>query len=189
MNFKKSVKLGEIRKQALYVRPLAFVSAAIMWILFTLLGLKFLQWRPGKALAGGFLATFLHFFGEWWHQMGHARAAEQTGFPMKGMLFWGPLATSKYPADEGLLTPETHIQRAIGGPIFSFILAAVSGLIALILRPLGGMAYILALFTAADSFFVFTIGALTPLGFNDGSTILEWWGKNHRSQRIRIDGD
>jgi hypothetical protein len=44
-----------------------------------------------------------------------------------------------------------------------------------LLQPLGDMAIYLALFFAADNFFIFTIGALIPLGFTDGSTILKYW--------------
>jgi hypothetical protein len=31
--------------------------------------------------------------------------------------------------------------------------------------------------SGAASFFVMTLGALTPLGFNDGGTLAQWWGK------------
>ena len=59
------------------------------------------------------MATSIHFLSEIWHQIGHFRAAEQTGFPMKGMTFVGPLAFSVYPKNEGLLTGgNTHPTRA-----------------------------------------------------------------------------
>jgi Zn-dependent protease len=187
MKFGKSFKIGDLGKLEISMLPSAALTALLLWALFSLVGVKFLKMRPEKAVAGGLLATFLHFFSEWWHQMGHAKAAEQTGYPMKGMVFWGPLATSKYPANEGLLSPDTHIQRALGGPIFSLTLAALTGILALMLRPFGGPAFLLALYTAADNFFVFTIGALTPLGFTDGSTILEWFGNSRGSRRIQIN--
>jgi len=137
-------------------------------------------------MTGGFLAMVIHFTSEWWHQMGHAQAAEQTGYPMRSMEFVGPLALSKYPGNEGMLSAEVHIQRALGGPIFSFLLAIVSGTIALILRPLGGPALVLAFFTFLDNLLVFSIGALLPLGFTDGSSLLQWWGHRRGDHHIRI---
>jgi hypothetical protein len=128
----------------------------------------------------------LHFFAEWWHQFGHAQAAEQTGYPMEGMEFTGPLAQSQYPANEGVLSADVHMQRALGGPIFSFMLAAVSILIALALRPFGNSALLLPLFSFADNLFVFTIGALLPLGFTDGSTLLYWWQRRPAGMRVSI---
>jgi hypothetical protein len=85
------------------------------------------------------------------------------------------LATSVYPRDEGVLTPETHIQRALGGPIFSLLLALAAGLLSLLAMPLGGLPLFLTFFTFLDNVLVFTVGALLPLGFTDGSTLLTWW--------------
>jgi hypothetical protein len=35
----------------------------------------------------------------------------------------------------------------------------------------------LVAFMFLDSFFVMTLGALMPSGFNDGGTLMQWWGK------------
>ena len=42
-------------------------------------------------------------------------------------------------------------------------------------RPLGGVAWLVALFFALENLFVFTLQAALPLGFNDGATLLYWW--------------
>ncbi len=183
---KRSFKLGETFGLQIKVRPTAILSALVIWLLVSTVGLKMLKWRPGKAAAGGFLAMLIHFVSEWWHQFGHAQAAEQTGYPMEGMEFTGPIAMSLYPQNEGVLSAEVHIQRALGGPIFSLMLALVSGLIALALRPLGSPALLLTLFSFADNLLVFTIGALTPLGFTDGSTLLHWIGRRQGGRRVNI---
>ncbi len=47
----------------------------------------------------------------------------------------------------------------------------------LMLRPLGGVVWWIAVFVFLTSFVMFTIGPFIPLGFTDGSTLLEWWGK------------
>jgi Zn-dependent protease len=182
----RSFKLGETFGLQISFRPTAVISALLIWLLVALFGLKFLKWRPEKAAAGGFLAMVIHYFSEWWHQFGHAQAAEQTGYPMEGMEFMGPIALSKYPQNEGVLSPEVHIQRAVGGPIFSVMLALVSGLIALALRPFGDPALLLTLFSFADNLLVFTVGALLPLGFTDGSTILNWLQRRQSGRRLSI---
>jgi hypothetical protein len=183
----RSFKLGEIFDLQVKARPTALLSAITIWVILSLVGMKMFKWKPEKAAAGGFLAMLIHFFSEWWHQLGHSQTAEQTGYPMTGMEFVGPIALSQYPENEGVLSAEVHIQRALGGPIFSLVLTIVSGLIALILRPLGGPALVLAYFSIADNFLVFTIGALMPLGFTDGSTLLHWVGRRQAGRRVSIN--
>lgn len=185
----RSFNLGHTFGLQIKVRPTALISALLIWLLVSLLGMKLLKLRPEKAVPGGFLAMLIHFLSEWWHQFGHAQAAEQTGYPMQGMEFIGPIAQSQYPQNEGVLSPEVHIQRALGGPIFSLMLAVVSGLIALALRPLGNPALLLTLFSFADNLLVFTIGALLPLGFTDGSTLLHWSLRRQGGRRVSISGN
>jgi Zn-dependent protease len=177
MTPKRSIYLGKYMGLKVDVAPSSFVTAILgAGAIFLLLNKAF-KWRRWAAVTGGILATTMHFLSDFWHQIGHARAAEQTGYPMAGITFVGPLAFSVYPKNEGLLPPETHIQRALGGPIFSLLLTVGIGLVALLTRFAGGLPLFLALFTFLDNLLVFTIGALLPLGFTDGSTILTWWGQ------------
>ena len=60
-------------------------------------------------------------------QLGHARAAEQVGYPMEGVHLWGVLGTSVYPTDEPELPAEVHVERALGGPKASAVLAVAAG--------------------------------------------------------------
>jgi len=110
--------------------------------------------------------------------------AEQTGYPMQGVEFWGPLGASIYPKNEGLLAADVHIQRALGGPLFSLAFALITGLLTIIIRPLGGIALVLFFYTFLDNLFIFTIGALLPLGFTDGSTLYHWWNRRTKGQRF-----
>ncbi len=184
----RSFNLGEIMGLKIKARPTALVSALVIWLVVGFLGTKLLKFKPEKAIAGGFLAMLIHILSEWWHQFGHAQAAEQTGYPMEGMEFIGPLAQSQYPAQEGVLSAEVHIQRALGGPIFSLLLAVVSALIALALRPFGNPALLLTLFSVADNLLIFTVGALIPLGFTDGSTLLHWMSLRRGNLRVSVSG-
>jgi hypothetical protein len=153
------------------------LSAAAGFVaLSVLLGQVARRWfglRPSLAIAGGLLAATLHLGSEFWHQLGHARAARRSGHPMRGIHFFAFLAASRYPRDEGELPPQVHISRALGGPQASLLLAAFAGGLALLARPLGGLWAFLASFLALDNFLVFTLGALLPYFFfeTDGVTI------------------
>lgn len=166
-------------------RPSAFASAAALAAALSLFAWKVLKWRPYTAMFGGLLGTAAHSGSELWHQLGHARAAQLAGFPMHGVQFWGPLATSVYPRNEGMLTPETHIQRALGGPIFSLLLALAAGALSLLAKPSGGLPLFLAAFSFFDNLLVFSLGAFLPLGFTDGDTLRRWWPQR-RHDRVPI---
>jgi hypothetical protein len=94
---------------------------------------------------------------------------------MIGVRFWGPLSSSLYPANEPPLPGPVHIRRALGGAPFSGLLALVAAALALLLP--GGVVGGLLWFLFAENVLVFSLGALLPLGFTDGSTLLHWWGK------------
>jgi hypothetical protein len=181
----RTLYLGKLLGLEIRLAPSALVAALLTAGAVFLLIKKGFRWPPWMAVTGGILATTIHYLSELWHQLGHARAAEQTGFPMKGMTYVGPFGLSKYPKNEGLLPPETHIQRALGGPIFSFLLALAASLVALAMRPIGGLPLFLAVFSFLDNLIFFTLGALLPLGFTDGSTLLTWW-EQRRGGRLRI---
>ena len=107
---------------------------------------------------------------------------------MQAVDFWGPIATSVYPQDEGTIAPDIHIQRALGGPIFSLIMSVVTGLVFLAVRPFGQTAVYVAGFLFADNLLVLTLGAMLPLGFTDGSTLLHWMRQRRPTQRVVISG-
>jgi len=176
---KRTMHLGKYRGLEIRTAPSTIITAILTTSAIFLLLNKVFKLRPWTAVTGGILATTLHYLSDLWHQLGHARAAEQTGYPMKGMTFVGPLCFSVYPKNEGLLPAETHIQRALGGPIFSLLLTLAFALAVLLMRFIGGLPLFLAVFTFLDNLLVFTIGALLPLGFTDGSTLLTWWGQRN----------
>jgi hypothetical protein len=173
----KEYPLGSLAGLRLSTLPSAVAGFIILWLILALVGATLLGMSPGLAILFGLLATLLHFLSELLHQFGHAWAARRAGYPMTGIRFWTIFSTSIYPADEPALPAATHIRRALGGAPVNIILALLILPLVFALRPAGGLPWYLALFFFLDNFFIFGLGAFLPLGFNDGSTLLYWWGK------------
>lgn len=169
------IRIGSLSGLKIMARPTAVYGFLLLWLIFSLIAWLALDLGGGTAVLTGLIATFLHFFGELWHQLGHAWAARRTGWPMSGVMFVWVLAASLYPRDEPELPARIHIRRALGGPMASFLLAVVMGLVVWAIRPFGGAIWYLALFFFLDNLLVFTLGAFLPLGFTDGSTLLRYW--------------
>jgi len=174
----KEYKIGTLLDLSLSVVPSFFIGTLFLWVVLG--GVIYLVgFSLSQAVLFGFLGSWLYWFTYIVHQLGHAYAARRAGYPMVGIqlgkyLFFG---SSIYPRDEPPLPAEIHIRRALGGPAGSFLFALLAGIIALILRPYGKVLWWLALFASLTSFVVFTLGSFMPLGFTDGSTLLEWWEK------------
>ena len=157
--------------------PSAAASSAFLWLVLTLAGRFFLGISWTAALAGALACVTLHWFSEIWHQAGHAAAARRSGYPMRSVHLWFLLGFSRYPPDEPEVPGSVHLARALGGPRYSLLLTALSaGLFFIVSRTSATeTVFWVAAFFALDNLFVFTLGALLPLGFTDGSTILKYW--------------
>jgi hypothetical protein len=175
----REFKLGKVAGLSLSAEPAAIIGTIVLWALLSGAGIWLLDLPIGQAIGGGLIATLLYWFSDIVHHLGHAFVAGRTGYPMVGIRLGQYLvfATSVYPADEEALPAAIHIRRALGGPAGSLLFTLVTGAIALALRPTGGVVWWVALFVCLNNFVTFTLGAFLPLGFTDGSTLLEWWGK------------
>ena len=169
-------ELGRLAGLRLTAGPSVIVGSVVLWVILGNIAL-WLGAPAGAAIGGGLAAVLLHWASDIVHQIGHARAARATGHPMIGIQLWWVLSTSIYPRDEGPLPAAAHIRRALGGPIASLLLTLAAAALALALGPAGGAPWWLAVFVFLDNLLVLTLGALLPLGFTDGSTLLHWWGK------------
>lgn len=174
---KRKFRLGKFGGLEVYLRGNVFIGAAIIWAILISLAIRLLELPPTTAVWVGFLGMLMHYGSEFWHQYSHAWAARRTGYPMEGMMFFWVIAMSLYPKDEPELPPKTHIRRALGGPIGNLALALFAGIITWALYPFGGLLYWFAMFLFLENLFVFSLGALLPLGFTDGSALLKWWGR------------
>lgn len=176
----KAYRLGNVAELRIVAERSAFYASAGFWILMSAGGILLLDMSPAGAIVGGLGAVVLHWFAGLVHHLGHAWAARRTGFPMSGIYCRLLLCASRYPRHEPLLPANVHIRRALGGPLFSFLLALAAGVLVALLRMRDGRLWYLPAFLALDSFVIFTAGALLPLGFTDGSTLLEWWPRRSR---------
>lgn len=172
-------KLGKVAGLALSADPLALIGSILLFGVLSGVAIGILQLSVGAAIIGSLVALILHWIADIAHHLGHAWAARQTGYPMIGLRLgtWLVLGTSLYPMNEPALPAAIHIRRALGGPLASLLLTLVAAIIVLLLRNFGGVLWWVALFFLLDNLFVFALGALLPLGFTDGSTLLHWWGK------------
>ena len=170
-------ELGRVAGLRLSVVPSAIVGFFLLWVLLSGVGVLLFEVPLVEAIVGGPVAVLLHYGSEIVHNLSHAWAARRTGYPMTGIRLFGLLGESLYPEDEPELPADIHIRRALGGPLGSLLLTLLAAVIALALRPLGGTAWLIGAFFFLENLLVFTLGAFLPLGFTDGSTLLEWRGK------------
>jgi Zn-dependent protease len=170
-------ELGRVAGLRLRVVPSAIVCFFLLWALLGGVGVLVFEVPLVEAIAGGLVAAVLHYGSEIVHNLGHAWAARRTGYPMTGIRLFGFLGMSLYPENEPELPADIHIRRALGGPVGSLLLTLLAAVIALALRPLGGTPWLIGAFFFLENLFVFTLGSFLPLGFTDGSTLLEWRGK------------
>lgn len=173
---KKEYPLGTFFDLHFSAMPSALIVTILLWLGFSIVAMTWLNLPTSDALIAAFIAVTLHWLSETLHQFGHAFAARRAGYPMIGVRYWGALSTSVYPRDEPALPGTVHIRRALGGPTTSFLVALIAAIVFLALNA-RDTAWYLTLFCALENVLVFCLGAFLPLGFTDGSTILEWWGK------------
>lgn len=171
-------KIGRLGQTWITVSPLFAWSSLALGAAAVVAGIWLLSLSVADSLLFALLALLLHWLSDFAHQLGHAWAAQSTGYPMREMRFHLGLVRSYYPRDEPPLPAETHIRRALGGPPVSFLLGIMGLIFLLLLRPFGGFWYGLAVFFCLENLLVFFIGAFIPIpNLTDGWTLLMWWPK------------
>lgn len=176
MQATNDISLGRVAGLSLSASPSSIVGSLILWALLGTVGLLLLKLPLVEVVVLSLAGTLLHWVSDVLHQFGHAWAARQTGHPMVGIRLWWLLTSSIYPSDEPQLHRSVHTRRALGGPIASLLVGALSSLL-LLLIPMGTGPWWLALFFCLDNLLVLGLGAFLPLGFTDGSTLLKLYSK------------
>ncbi|MGH2506660.1 MAG: hypothetical protein ACRDHZ_04480, partial [Ktedonobacteraceae bacterium] len=132
----KQLHLGSLARVAIIALPVTFFVTPLLWIIFSVIGFTVLNMSLGVAILAGLVAVLLHWASEVVHHLGHAGAAQRTGYPMQSIVIGGIqgyLALSSYPANEPTLPDSIHVRRAIGGPIASLLLTLIFGAFVLLL--------------------------------------------------------
>jgi Zn-dependent protease len=166
------IRLGRFAGLAVSAVPSAIAGSLVLWAFYGFLGAWFFHADTLEAVPGGLALMMLYWLSELLHQSGHAAAARSVGKPMTGVRFYLTLGMSLYPENEGAVTPDQHLRRAVGGPIRSAVVTLITGAIAAVMAFLHVPGAWVAVLYAVSNLLVFTLGALLPLGFNDGSSII-----------------
>ncbi|HYO50074.1 MAG TPA: hypothetical protein VEW94_09515, partial [Chloroflexia bacterium] len=145
MKTSNDISLGRIAGLSLSVAPSAWIGSLVLWVLLVAVGLLLLKLSLVEVVLLSLAGVLLHWISDVIHQFGHAWAARQTGHPMVGIRLWWLLTSSVYPPDEPQLPRSVHTRRALGGPITSLRVGALSSLL-LLLLPTGTGPGWLALF-------------------------------------------
>jgi hypothetical protein len=104
------------------------------------------------------------------HAAAHTVSARRAGAPMDYILLWQGMPQTIYLDND--VTPRTHIERSLGGPILN----AAGLLVSLLLRTLAPRDTLFrdALDAAALSHGLLLGGSLAPLPMVDGGVIVKW---------------
>jgi Zn-dependent protease len=179
-NGKNEYRLGEVAGLSLSAEPPALVGSAALFVILGGIAIGIPHMPLGEAAVVSLLAVTLHWVSVVMHQLGHAFAARQTGYPMRGIRlgYLGLLSTSVYPLDEPPLPAGVHVRRALGGPAASLVFSIVAVATLLALLNVSTALGWLGVFFLFDNLVVLGVGSFLPLGFTDGSTLLRLRGKD-----------
>ncbi len=104
------------------------------------------------------------------HALAHTVSARIAGAPMDEVLLYAGMPRTLY--RNNAVPPKTHIQRSLGGPIFSLLCSLLS-LLWWRRTARGSTSHELAEASLAAHSFIL-LGSLTPLPIVDGGVILKW---------------
>ena len=139
----------------------------------------FLTWAVGRRrpqlswlqrLGVGLLAMPVALVADVGHALAHTVSARMSGAPMDEILLYAGMPRTLY--RNNAVPPRTHIQRSLGGPIFSLICSMLS-LLWWRSTARGSTSHELAEASLAAHSFIL-LGSLTPLPIVDGGVMLKW---------------
>jgi hypothetical protein len=123
-----------------------------------------------QRLGVGLLAMPVALFSDLGHAMAHTISARSAGAPMDEILLSSGMPRTLY--ENNAVPPQTHIQRSLGGPIFSLTGLTLS-LLWRRMSPHGSLSRDLADASLAAHSFIL-LGSVVPLPMVDGGIILKW---------------
>lgn len=164
------------------ISPLSLLTTPLLALCLSWGAARQMRLGLGPALLAGGLLTLAVMLTEWLHQMGHARAARATGYPMTGIDFvFAMLALSRYPSDEPELPPAIHTRRALGGFWVNLVIAVALAPYAMLAWMQGSVTGWVLGWTAVTNL-LWVVLSFVPLDIpgwfaTDGGTLLRYWRK------------
>jgi len=152
-------------------KPLFWLLVGLMWGSFVWVTGRRKPERPfSQNLLVATLSLPLAFLADIGHAMAHTVSAKRAGAPMDEILLSADMPRTLYANND--VPPQTHITRAIGGPIYS----AIGLTISLLWRSFSPPASLSRELADVSSFYHGAIffGSLIPLPIVDGGAILKW---------------
>lgn len=171
--------LGTFAGVHLRVDNSAAVASLLLWAMVHTILWWVLELPPLAALQTSLALLLLHWLSVLLHHSGHAAAARWAGFPMEALILAGLLGRDRYPNDEPQLPVRAHAIRALGGPAASLLSGLLLLLIILIIQPQTFTQQLVLWAFALENLLLLGVGVFLPLGFTDGSTLLNLrrWGR------------
>jgi Zn-dependent protease len=131
------------------------------------------EWSRNKKIAAGGLSALILFASEWCHNLAHTAVAQRIGKPVDAIrILWGTPTLIYYDINDREVSPQQHILRASGGPIFNACMVPLCWLARRFTRQ-GSLANHVANFALGANLFISTV-ALLPIPGIDGGPILKW---------------
>jgi Zn-dependent protease len=127
----------------------------------------------GKRLGIGALTTAVILGSEWCHNLAHAAAARCVGRPMDALrVTWGMPLVVYYDVQDESVSPQQHLVRALGGPVFNALLLPVALLLRRAAKPGSGLRDAADAALGMNTFL--STASLLPIPGIDGGPILKW---------------
>lgn len=173
---KAVTQVGHLMGAPLAVQDFSWLPLiqVFFWSLFTVQARKkYPDWSAVKSFLLGLLKMMVVLGSEWGHNTAHIAAARAVGKPVDRVriLLGMPLLLYNEP-EHPSITPRQHLIRSLGGPVFNFILLAVSKILhrrtarSTFAREIADAAVGMNTFIAAAS--------LLPVPVFDGGPVLKW---------------
>jgi len=146
----------------------------VAWVILSwIAAIKRPAWSRWNQVYAGALTTALMLGSEWCHNLSHAAVARWVGKPTDAIrIFWGTPLLIYYDINDQTVLPRQHIVRALGGPVFSTLMASLAYLAkrsskeGTIIRYASDFTFGVNLFTSSL--------ALLPIPGLDGGPLLKW---------------
>jgi len=164
----RHIPLGTFRGIRVSITPLIWASPLVFF------GLGILQnfLQPNLSVITVLYLALVYLIGveitTLFHAFGHILGGKLVGSPMDELLLTATRGVNIYHGDQSRIPSRVHLGRALGGPVFNLLAAAV---IYLMLPYVGRSFWLDLLVSLAATNLFFGVGGLLPLPSVDGEVI------------------